>query len=683
MVIGTYRPVEVILSEHPLKSVKQELQSHRLCKELAVEFLTEGAIAEYLAVRFAGHRFPAELARMIHERTYGSPLFMVNVVDYLIAQGLIEQSDGRWGLKVAVEQIAVGVPEGAKQVIEKQIDRLSREQQRVLEAASIAGLEFPAVAVAAGLQQDVIEIEDHCEELARRQQFIRKAGAGELPDGTMSARYSFMHALYQNAMYDRVTATRRAQLHLRIGEKGEEVYRERAGEIAVELAMHFEKGREYKRAVKYLGQAAETAARRFAYQEALELSRQGLELIEKLPRASERDQQELMLQIARGVPLIMTYGYGSPEVERCYGRALELCQQLGERLKLFPELWGLTRFYQVRSAATAAQVTEQLIGLAAREQDAAVMIQARYSMGASKLYLGELAEAREHLEQGLALYDPQKHYSQAILYVHDPGVMLRGRLSYALWYLGYPEQAVERCGELVAMAEQMSYPFTLAFALCTTALLGQFRRESRQVKELAERVIDLSVEYGFQYNLGMSEILRGWALAEEGEIEEGAMQIRHGLDRLKGLGAEMFRPHGLCLLADVCGRMGRASDGLAALAEAAGVVRRTGEAYYEAELYRIKGELLLQSGAGDQQAEAVLFEALNIARKQKAKAWELRAAMSLARLYLGQGERRKANQILSDVYEWFTQGFDTADMKEARALLDETLLAVNEGMSAP
>lgn len=673
MLIGTYRPVEVILSGHPLKAVKQELSAHRLCHELDLDFLTEAAVAEYLAARFGASDLATELAPLIYDRTDGNPLFMVNVVDYLVAEGLIAPKGETWELKVARDQVVVGVPDGAKQMIDKQIDHLSPVQQQLLEAASVAGVEFSAMAVAAGLEKDVIEIEEQCEELARRRQFIRSAGESETPDGTVTARYSFIHALYQNALYDRAAAARLARLHQRIGARREQAYGERAGEIAAELAMHFERGRDFRRAVKYLAQAAENATRRFAYQEALELSHRGLALIGRMPDTAERMQQELSLQIALAVPLIMTGGYGSREVEACHARALELCERLGERLELFPELWELTRYYQVRSPAKAAQVTAQLLELAARAGDTAVMIQAHYAMGASRLYLGEFVEARDHLEQGLALYDPEKHYSQAILYVHDPGVMLRGRLAYALMYLGYPDQALERCRESVAIARQMSHPFTLAFALCTTAVVRQFRREWLEARELAEAVIALSSEYGFQYNLGMSEVLMGWALAEGGDVERGLAQMRKGLDHLEALGAEMFTPHGLCLLADVFRRAGRAEDGLAALVEARAAVARSGESYYEAELHRIRGELLLRQGAKDcrAEAEASIHQALKIARAQRAKALELRARLSLGRLYNREGERAKARQSLAEIYGWFTEGTETPDIEEVRALLDE------------
>jgi DNA-binding winged helix-turn-helix (wHTH) protein/tetratricopeptide (TPR) repeat protein len=300
LVIGTYRPVEVILSGHPLKTVKQELQLHGRCQELPLEFLAEEAVAQYLAERFPGHSLPAELARVIHQRTDGNPLFMMNVVDYFVAQGLIVQGEGRWQLRVALEEIAVGVPENIRQMIEKQIERLSSEQQRVLEAASIAGIDFSTTAVAAAVEADVIDTEERCQELARRHQFLQATGIGEMPDGTASPRYRFIHSLYQQVLYQRVAAGRRAQLHRRIGECAEVVYGRRAGEIAAELAIHFEQGRDGSRAVRYLRRAAENAARRYANREAIDCLTQALKLIERLPHA-ERAEVQMALLSQRGL----------------------------------------------------------------------------------------------------------------------------------------------------------------------------------------------------------------------------------------------------------------------------------------------------------------------------------------------------------------------------------------------
>jgi predicted ATPase len=377
MLIGTYRPVEVIVSGHPLKAVKQELLSKRQCKELPLEYLSEEAVAEYLAVRFPANRFPAELGGLIHERTEGNPLFMVNAVDYLVTEGLIGKAEEVWQLGTEIEEIEVGVPDSIKQMIEKQVGYLSKEEQRMLEAASVSGVEFSTLTVAAGLGEDAAVVEAQCEELARRHQFIRDCGFHQLPNGEVAARYGFIHALYQNVLYERVSAAKRVHLHRRVGERGEELYGERAGEIAAELAMHFERGRDYRRAVKHLVQVTETAIRRFAYQEAVVLARQGLELLQPLPDTSERVHQELRLHIALGVSLTVTQGYAAPDVGSTYTRARELCQQLGETPEISQVLWGLYTFYFVRTELeTARELAERILYLAQRVHDPALLVRA-------------------------------------------------------------------------------------------------------------------------------------------------------------------------------------------------------------------------------------------------------------------------------------------------------------------
>ena len=296
MLIGTYRPVEVILSEHPLKGVKQDLQMHKLCEELPLEYLSQDAVAEFLAAKFPGHHFPAELAAMIHQRTEGNPLFMVNVVDYLVAEKIIAERDGRWQLQGDLYEIELGVPEDVRYLIEKHIDRLSQEEQRVLEGASVVGMECSSVAISAGLAEDIVRIEEVCDGLARRSHFLLPAYLAQLPDGTITPRYRFIHNLYLDVLYRRVAATRRAQIHGRIGERGETAYGDRVSEIAAELAVHFEQARDSVRAVKYLQLASENAMRRSAKHEAVTLARRGLELLKTLPQTPERTAQALSLQ---------------------------------------------------------------------------------------------------------------------------------------------------------------------------------------------------------------------------------------------------------------------------------------------------------------------------------------------------------------------------------------------------
>src|SRR5262249_29456025 len=394
MLIGTYRTVELIVSGHPLNAVKRELLAKQQCEELPLEYLTEEAVGEYLSVRFPDNRFPAELAALIHERTEGNPLFMVNAVDYLVAEGLIGKRGENWELVVEIENVEVGVPDSIRQMIEKQIDHLGAEEQRTLATASVAGAEFSTLAIVSGLGEDRAAVEARCDGLARQRQFIQDCGVQELPNGEALTRYGFIHALYQNVLYDRVPPARRVQLHRRLGELGEELYGEHAREIAAELAMHFERGANYKQAVKYLQQAAENDIRRFAYREAVGLSRRGLDLLAKLPDTSERHQQELSLQLTLGVPLIATEGYAAPVVGNVYLRARELCQQLGETPDVSEVLWGLWTFYTLRAEfGTARKIAEEFLRLAERFDCPPITVRAHWAMEITFMHLGQFAPA--------------------------------------------------------------------------------------------------------------------------------------------------------------------------------------------------------------------------------------------------------------------------------------------------
>jgi predicted ATPase len=673
LLIGTYRPVEVMMNSHPLEAVKQELQIHGQCQEMPLGFLTEAAVAKYLATRFPGSQLPAGLARLIHQRTDGNPLFMVNVVDYLLAQSLITQIDGRQEIKVGLEEVEVGVPENLRQMIEKQIGRLSLEEQRVLEVGSVAGMEFSAAAVAAGLEEEVVKVEERCKGLVRRGQFLRSRGVSEWSDGTVAARYGFIHSLYQEVLYQGVTAAQRVRLHCRIGQREEEGYGDRVGEIAAELAVHFEQGRDYQRAVKHLGQAAENALRRSAYREAINHLTKALQLLKTLPDTPERTQQELLLQTTLGQALEATKGSAAPEVERVYTRALQLCQQMGDTPQLFPVLVGFFDVYFVRGELpTAHQLAEQLLTLAQSGQDPVSLMGAHAVLGATLSWVGELVPARAHLEQSLALCGPENHLPARISCLSNT--------AHVLWLLGYPDQALKRSQEALALAQEMSHPFFLAWALNTAAVIHLLRGEGKATQEQVEVGITLYTEQEFTSFLAMATVLRGWALAEQaylsgrqGQVKEGMTRMRRGMAAWRATGIELIRPHFLALLAEAYGKVGQVEKGLTLLLEALALVHKTGQHVYEAELYRLKGELLGQRAKTEAEAETCFHQAIDTARRQGAKSWELRAVMSLNRLWQRQGKKEEARQKLAEIYGWFAEGFDTADLQEARALLEEVL----------
>jgi predicted ATPase/DNA-binding winged helix-turn-helix (wHTH) protein len=687
LIVGTYRPVEMLAEDHPLQRVLHELYAHQLAQELRLRRLSEREVSNYLALRFPQSVFPTRLAEVLQQRTDGNPLFLTSLVqELLIRQVLRQADDGRWEFHGTLAELERWTPESVRHVLTHQRERLAREEQRVLEAASLAGLEFSAAAVAAALETEAIQVEAHCGRLVEQQQFLRLAGISEWPDGTRAGRYGFLHALYQEFWHERVSVGHQQQWHLRMGERKEAAYGRRAREIATELAVHFEQGRDYRKAVQYLQQAGENALRCLAHQAAVHLIRKGLELLPTLPDTPDRAQQELRLQLTLAAPLTATAGYTALEVERVHTRALELCRQVGETPQLFSTLLGLCGFYLERAEIQKArECAEQGLSLAQNVHDPVLLMWAHRMMGDLFYRLGEFALTREHLEQGIALYHSQSHRASGVL--DDPAVYCLSFTAYALWFLGYPDQALQRSEEALTLAQEIARPFSVAFALDLASVLHRVRREGRAAQEQAEAAIALSREQGFPFFLTLGIIQRAWALIEQEQVEEGIIQLRQGMAAWRALRTELSWPTFLALLAEGYRKVGQAEEGLPLLAEALATIDRTGERYFEAELYRLKGELVLQSTVHSPQsdnpntqhltpsphteAEGCFHKAIEIARRQQAKSLELRAVMSLARLWQRQGKKEGAHKMLAEIYDWFTEGFDTKDLQEAKALLEE------------
>jgi predicted ATPase/DNA-binding winged helix-turn-helix (wHTH) protein len=670
LLIGTYRPVEVILSGHPFKSVKQELRTHHLCAELPLDFLSEAAVADYLQLRFPGHQFPPALAQLIHARTDGNPLFMVSVVDELAPESLVDKA-GESTLAAAMKTIEVATPANVRQMIEKQIERLSEPDRRTLEAASVAGVEFSSLLAAADSDLDVSEVEESCARLARHDQLIRATGQQRFPDGTVTTTYEFIHALYQNAFYERVSVARRVRLNQRIGELKEASQGERAAEIATELALHFEQGCDWERAAKYLTQAARQANEMFAAREAVVLASRGLQAVAKLPDTRERSEQELSLQIILGNALLATKGFAASEVMRTYARARDLCQQIGQTPYLLPVLYGLFANHLVRGEhRTALRLGEEFLGLAERNNDPATVVGHRM-IGLPLFSLGELPAARKHLEQIVSLYDPAQHRQLTWLYGQEPGMAGYAFLALTLWLLGYPEAALKRQQEGINLAREVSHPQSQAYALTWDTMHYQFRQEFPGTRASAAAIITVATEQGLVLWSAWGTILHGWAMANEGQGETGIGQMIGGLQNMQSSGTRMFRPYYLCLLAQGYGKAGQYREGLAVLGEALALGEKTDEHFCEAELYRVKGELLLLNGTDAAVVEVCFQRAIEIASKQSAKSFELRAVLSLTRLWQRQGKVAQGRELLAHTFGWFTEGFDTPDLQAARRLLEE------------
>jgi class 3 adenylate cyclase/predicted ATPase len=610
-----------------------------------------------------GKALPPEVLGQIVAKTDGVPLFVEELTKTVLESGLLREEADRYTLAGPLAPLAI--PATLYDSLMARLDRLAPVRE-VAQVGAVIGREFGHELLAAVVPLPNDELAHALAELVDSELVFRR---GTPPH----AVYTFKHALVQDAAYASLLRGKRQQLHGRIAAVLEGRFPEAAEAEPELLARHFAEAGIGPQAIAYLRKAGERAAERSAYAEAIGHLKQGLELLQALPDGPERILQELDLQLALGAALMATRGYAGPEVEETYLRARELCDRAGETPRLFPVLHGLYRFHHVRGELQAArEAGEHLLRLAQSLGDHTLFVEARRAFGVPLFWLGEVTAALEQLEHGAAVYDPARHRPHASVYGIDPGVVCLSYAALALWQLGRPRQALDRSHEALSLARNLSHPQSVALALVWGAWLRQLRREPRPAREHAEAAAALCAEQGFPLWLAMAVILLGWASAEEGQEEEGIARMRQGLADLRATGAGLWRPSFLALLAKAHGRVGRVADGLGVLDEAFAMTSRNGERAHEAELHRIQGELLLAGGTADGAgAEACFREALAVARRQEARSFELRAATSLARLYADRGRCAEAHYVLAPVHGWFTEGFSTADLKEAKILLEE------------
>ena len=498
MVLATYRPVEVIVREHPLKNLKHELQIHGQCKELPVSLLSEAAVMEYVTRRIASsdpfvdqdsregrsHESIRGLAHTIYQRTDGNPLFMVNVVNYLAEREVLDTLGNAAAAQskatATLGPDAIDMPPSIVQMIERNLERLNPDEQAVLEAASVAGAEFPAAAVAVALCSPIDDIEACCTRLARQQQFIQAIGSGEWPDGTVAARFQFLHNVYRDILHERVPPGRRVELHRRIAEREEQAYGDNIGEVAVELAYHFRLGGNRAKTVKYFGLAAERATARLAYHEAEQHYRDAIEALSRLPEGPERLQSELLLQLGLGTVLIPAKGWAAPEVPKAFRRVQELAEQLGNAALVFRALVGLWSVHQIRGDMRAAYAfAEQAFRIAQNTQDSTQLLLAHVAMGGALLGKGEFLLSRGHSEAAISLYEPERHGPWVLRASVDMKVICLANLGIVLWMLGYPDEGLKRANEAVQFARGLPHLHSAANAELFLAAVHQCRREAR------------------------------------------------------------------------------------------------------------------------------------------------------------------------------------------------------------
>ncbi|SDJ85014.1 adenylate/guanylate cyclase [Bradyrhizobium sp. Rc2d] len=620
-----------------------------------------------------GKALPPAVLDQIVAKTDGVPLFVEELTRTVLETNLLRDEGDHYALAGPLPPMAI--PTTLQESLLARLDRLAPARE-VAQVAAAIGREFSHELLARTAQLPESDLQAGLDDLVGSGLVFRR---GTPPQAT----YSFKHALVQDAAYATLVRVKRQRLHARTAAAIEQHFPETMQAQPELVAHHYTEGGLIEPATEYWLKAGQRAIARSAMAEALAQLRNGLNLVAGLPEADRR-RRELDLQVALGVALMATQGWASPEAGRANARARELCEQIGATAQLWPVLYGQWVFHGVRAEHNAArEVADEFLRRAQDHQETSATIVAHRVSGTGALWRGEIAAARLHLERTLALYDPERHRSLAFFYVQDPRVAALSALSWTLLALGYPEQALARSREALDAANDLNHLNTLAYALLFACLFEQYRRAGPEARDRAEALIELSTEQGFPHFLAPATVIRGWALTESGELETGLAQLRQGLPAWRATGANVYEPHFLGLQAEALGRSGAVEEGLGLIAKALDRVEETRERWFEAELHRMMGELMLRLPRPDPiAAEARLCHAAATARRQGAKLWELRAATSLARLWIEQRRRSEAHDLLSPLYGQFTEGFETVDLQAARAILRD-ITASSEAKTGP
>jgi class 3 adenylate cyclase/predicted ATPase len=630
--------------------------------EMTLNHLSHTQVAQIVTAMTDGKTLPQEVLQQIIAKTDGVPLFVEEMTKAILESGQLTVANGHYELIRSFSTFAI--PATLQDSLMARLDRLMTAKV-IAQFGATMGRQFSYALLQAVVQLNDRTLQEEVHRLVEAEIVYQR---GVPPQAT----YVFKHALIQDAAYQSLLKSTRKQYHQRIAQVLESQFPEIAKTQPELVAHHLTEAGLTEQAVAFWSKAGQRAAERSAHMEAIAHLRQGLALLQTLPETPQRLQREVDMHISLGASLLAVKGYGAPEVGQTYTYARQLCQHLEDPYQLFPVLRGLWHYSHGRAEyQTAHTLGEQLLTVAQQVRDPSMLCAGHRALGTTLFCLGAVATAHTHLTQGMALDDPQQHRAAALLYGEDTGVLCHSFSAWTLWSLGYPEQGLVQSGEALTLAKQVAHPFSLCHTLSALAQFHQFRREGYAAQEGAKASILLAMEQGFPLFTARSAVLHGWALVQQGQTEEGIEQMHQSMQAFRATGAEISRPYFLALLAEAYGIRGQPEAGLTVLTEALVLVDTTGERWYEPELHRLKGELLLQQSSDNQaEAESCFHHAIEIARSQQAKSFELRTATSLARLWQSQGKRQEAHDLLAPVYHWFTEGFDTADLKDAKALLD-------------
>ena len=670
MILATFRPSELELARHPFLQVMQQLKARDLCRDIAVSFLDEAGIAAFLASEYPSNRFPEDFAVAVHAKTEGNPLFMIALLRYLNEQRVLEQQNGVWVLTQEIPDIQKDLPGSVRAIVERKAAALEDGDRRLLEAAAVQGYDFDSVVLAAALDQDPADVEDRLDILDRLHGFISRSGEKELPTHAITMQCRFVHGLYQNAFYSSLTPSRRIKYAKAVASSIQQQYSVHEASVASQLALLFETAREFGLAIQYFEIASRNAFSVFAYHESVSLARRGLALLDRLTDSAQTKARELALKASITVPLMLSRGYGDDEVQKYANDAYQLCLEMGDNPRLFPVLWGLYSYYFTRLEFGKARIViDQMERLAESEQSVDMTLLTHLQNGMIEHFGGNSVLAKKHAEAGLALYDPVQHRGHARVYGYDPGVVCQALRGRCLWILGELEQAEIETDRALELARNTNHPFTQAWVTHFGATMAFHCKHYKVSRERAETLVAFVKEQGFPFFEPIASFVVGSVAAIEGSFDEGVEMMKQGFAAESRTGARIALAGNPVILAEILIRHGQ-PEGVPDLLKQSEAASIAGVRYWDAERLRVWGLYHQATGATDV-AEQRLRDAIEVAKVQQARVFDLRASTDLAVLLNSTGRAVEGRGILNSVYSLFTEGFEFEDLRRARAVLGD------------
>jgi class 3 adenylate cyclase/tetratricopeptide (TPR) repeat protein len=635
-------------------------------REFRIGELGASGAGALLDALLGSHQSLKRLRELFIERAEGNPLFLEECVRSLVETRSVVGEPGDFRLEVPVQEMRV--PATVQAILAARIDRLPSAQKRVLQAASVVGKRVPLRLLQEISERDGSTLRGLMKRL-QDAEFLYETSV--LPE----VEFTFKHALTQEVAYGTLLKDKRRALHILIMEGIERLHGDRLSEQTDRLAHHAYNGELWGKAADYFLHAGRKSIARSAYAEGLGHLSAGLDAAERLPATADRRNTELDLQVSVGSALLATRGWAAPEVERTYTTALTLCDAVGHTPRIFPVLWGIATFFLIRSRIERAVVAAtRFLDLAGHAEDDGARLVGEFLMGNTLFWTGALSQTRMHVETSIARYDPARHDRLADFYGQDIRMSALTYLAWTLWYQGYPDQALRYHDEAVRVAEERKHAHSIAYADGARLFGLQLRGAVDTLLDRAAASIAFTEENGLGFWSAFDRVLQAWAVARRDASRAAIGELRNALESYRATGAELPGVAFRSMLADACLRAGDADGAMSEVALAMHAVESLKDRIWEPEVYRLKGECLLALGPGaGEEAESCFRKAISVASDRGAKSWELRATISLGRLLRNRGERREAGRTLAAVYESFTEGFDTLDLRDARELLSRPL----------